>query len=127
MSEPREPGVRQADADYHERSEHIRALPLEEVEGLIDEITRTLAAAKEHYPTAGEEALDIDADDMHCLEDAFGVLLPLGLNGAVQEQIKNMAPDIDIESLAFSRIGSLSMDLMVFMAGFDNTPIHLVE
>ncbi|HUB94215.1 MAG TPA: hypothetical protein VMB52_06965 [Verrucomicrobiae bacterium] len=109
---------------YEMRSERLRGLPLIEVEERLSALEVEFGGVVASYAgPLSKFRRTLRPNDLAALNEAIGDLLPLGLNGEVQRQILASDPQADTSGLAFSRITTLSHDVMLFMAKFENTGV----
>jgi hypothetical protein len=115
-----EPGE-QVGEGQEDRYAYFRGLPLEEIQEHLEGLSGTFDDIRGHYSgPIGRHRKKIKDEDMDALMDAFGDLLPMSLNTAVQQEF---GEGKDPEDLAHTRIIGLTQDVLLFAARFENTGI----
>lgn len=113
---------------YEMRSERLRGLSLDEVNKRLDTLIYEFGETVGHYSgPLSRFRRELKPEDLETLTEAMGDLLPFGLNDEVQRQVLTADPEADNSGLAFYRIGSLTENIMLFMARFENTGVTLVK
>jgi hypothetical protein len=113
---------------YDMQFERMRRLSLDEVSERLDTLSGQVEDIKAHYiGPIGRFRKKLKPEDMEALGQAFGEILPLSFNHEVQKQLLAANPQENNSDLTFFRINTLSMELGVFMARFENTGITLIQ
>lgn len=101
--------------------EYGAGLNLQQAEERLKEVRTAFEEVQARYSARfGRFKLNMCEDDKTTLTDCVGVLLPLGLENCIQEQI--IAAPENEESL-FSKIGDLNTQILFYLADFKNTGV----
>lgn len=105
--------------------EYNSGLNLQEAEKRYSEVRDEFEKVKSHYSGLfGRFKRNLREVDSKTLADCIGVLLPLGMEVSVQDQIKQAQ---SIEDTLHNQIGQLNFEIMDYLASFKNTGITRVR
>ncbi len=101
--------------------EYSTGLNLHEAEERYKEVRDEFEKVKFHYSGLfGRFKKNLKSDDNKTLCDCIGVLLPLGLESSVQEQLLQPQPR---EETVWYKAGQLQCQIMDYLANFKNTGV----
>ena len=98
-------------------------LTLEQAQERFQEILDAFEKIKKGYPGfPGRLRRKISDEDNKTLGDCIGVLLPLSMKAAVQQQLVSGE-----EYPLWMQIGRLQQDIMLFLARFKNSGVKVIQ
>jgi predicted transcriptional regulator len=101
--------------------EYNSGLNLQEAEERYREVRDEFDKVKSHYSgLLGRFKRNLREEDKKTLTDCIGVLLPLGMEASVQDQVRQVQ---SIEDASHYQIGQLSIEIMDYLANFKNTEV----
>lgn len=103
-------------------------LRLPDAEERLTEATIEFNRVKSHYQIKQGHAENLAPEDKKTLSDCLGVVLPLGLEAAVQEEAKAaLATGKRLEGTLHQRTAELAYQITDYLANFENTGVRRIE
>ena len=100
-------------------------LNLQQAETRFKEAEKEFKRVKNHYSgLIGRFRKNISKEDQESLLSCVGVLLPLGLEASVQEQVKQTE---NPENAVFYKASQLNAQIMLYLSNFKNTRIEQIR
>ena len=100
-------------------------LNLQDAEEKYREVHAEFERVKSHYSGFfGKFKRNLRGEDNKTLVDCMGVLLPLGLEAAVQDQVREAQA---IKDTLHYRLGELTWHIVDYLANFKNTGVTRVQ
>ena len=100
-------------------------LTFEEAKKRLEEVESALSLVKRKYSGfLSRMKTEISEDDTKMLSDCIGVLLPLGMNSVVQQEIINSE---NLSETLHAKSALLNQDIMLFLARFKNSGVKVIK